>query len=431
MNKINIGLLGYGIVGSGVIKMLGSRRAYFREKYGVVFEVKAICDLRFKDKRPLIPGMKTRLTTDASEIIQAEDIDVVVELIGGLHPAKEFVEAALDQGKHVITANKALIAHFGQALFERAQKNQRSIYFETSVLAGVPVIRPISEGLAGNTFNAIYGIVNGTCNFILSEMTRNHLSFADALQLAQKNGFAEADPTLDISGGDSAHKLAVLTALAFGKFLPVKQIYTEGITDISYDDIDHAESLGLVIKLLTIAKKSGGDLEARVHPTLIPKDHPLALINGVYNAVYLDADPLGKVLISGEGAGQMAAASGVVSDLVNLATRSADRPLLCNLFDDDNTLKYRTIDAIESKFYIRFMAMDQPGVLSKITGILGRHQIGINSVAQKAHNKAQAVPVIMLTDYTTEKSLRVALTQIRQLSVIKSKPVAIRMEKLQ
>jgi homoserine dehydrogenase len=254
-------------------------------------------------------------------------------------------------------------------------------------------------------------------------------SFDEALKQAQANGFAEADPTLDINGMDSAHKLVVLIGQAFGKFISVKDVYVEGITSISHDDIEHAESLGLTIKLLTIAKKTGKSIEARVHPTLIPKTHPLASINGVYNAAYLESFPMGKVMITGEGAGKMAAASGVISDLMNLATRPEGQRLLCNVHEEHEKLNIRTIDNIESKFYIRLMAIDKPGVLAKITGVLGKFSIGINSVTQKVHNAAQAVPVIMLTDYTTEKKLRAALNRIEKLSVIKSKPVAIRMEK--
>lgn len=429
MKKVNIGLIGYGIVGSGVAELLTTRRAFMKAKYQVDFDLVSVCDLRFKKQRP--KGLKgVKLVTDAGAILNAPDINVIVELIGGVHPAKEFVTQALKSGKHVVTANKALIANYGKELFRVAEENGVGLYFESAVGAGVPIIKSISEGLAGNEFKAVYGIVNGTCNFILGEMTEKGYSFEDALKQAQANGFAEADPTLDINGMDSAHKLAVLIILAFGKFLSVKDVYVEGITRISRDDIEYAESLGLTIKLLTIAKKTGKSIEARVHPTLIPKTHPLASINGVYNAVYMESDPMGKVMISGEGAGKMAAASGVISDLVNLATRPDGQKPLCDIYDEHEKLSVRTIDNIESKFYIRFQAVDQPGVLAKITGVLGKHRIGINSVSQRIHNSAQAVPVIMLTEYTTEKELRAALNQIEKLSVIKSRPVAIRMEKL-
>jgi homoserine dehydrogenase len=261
-------------------------------------------------------------------------------------------------------------------------------------------------------------------------MTHSGLSFDAALKKAQQRGYAESDPTLDINGMDSAHKLAIMSFLSFGKFLKVTDIYTEGISLISHEDIEYASSLGLIIKLLTIAKKEKNEIEVRVHPTLIPKEHPLASVNGVYNAIYLHLDPLGNVLLSGEGAGKMAAASGVVSDLINLATNGYKENLACNFYSEASKLKLKKIDQINTRFYIRLKAIDKPGVLSKITGILGANGIGINSVTQKIHNRAEAVPLIMLTDYTTEKKLRSAINKIEKLAVVKGTPVAIRMEKL-
>ena len=430
MNKINIGLIGYGTVGSGVVKFLSNQRSFIKNKFNTEFVVKTLCDLKLPKKNTR--GLsKTRLTKNVQNILNDPKIDIVIELIGGLHPAKEIVVQALQQGKHVVTANKALIASSGKELFQLAKKHKCHLYFESSVGAGTPIIKNITEGIAGNKFKSIYGIINGTCNFILSEMTHKNYSFAQALEEAQKKGFAESNPTLDINGMDSVHKLAILVYLAFGKFIDVKDIYREGITHISHDDIEYATSLGLTIKLLAIAKKEDKKIEVHVHPTLISKDHPLASINSIYNAFYMNADPLGNVLLSGEGAGQMAAASGIISDLINFASRGASETLPCNRYSDAPGLKIRKIDQIKTKFYIRFMATDKPGVLSVITGILGKHGISINSVTQKAHNPTSTVPVIMLTDYTSEKMLRLALNKIHKLPVIKSKPVAIRMEKLQ
>jgi homoserine dehydrogenase len=289
----------------------------------------------------------------------------------------------------------------------------------------------LTEGIAGNTFKSLYGIINGTCNFILSEMTRQNISFKEALKEAQKRGYAESNPRLDISGADSAHKLAILIHLAFGKFLRVEDIYTEGIAQISHDDIEYAERLGLSIKLLAITKKEDNKVEARVHPTLISKEHPLASINGVYNALFVHAKPLGEVLLSGEGAGQMSAASGVLSDLLRFASQGYEANFHSNIYVEDKKLKLKRIDDIETRFYVRFMAQDRPGVLSKITGILGQYKISINSVTQKAHNRLKFVPVIMLTDYTTERKLRMAFNRIQKLPLVKGKPVAIRMERLQ
>ena len=429
MRKINIGLIGYGVVGAGVVKFLQKRQNYIRDKYGVEFVVRTICDgsIHRKDTRGLGAA---KLTKKIGDVLDDRSAEVIIELIGGLHPAKEIVTTALRRGKHVVTANKVLIAHCGKELFQLAKKLNRQLYFEASVGAGVPIIKTITEGMVGNTYNRIYGIINGTCNFILTEMTKNKLSFSKALKLAQEKGFAESNPTLDINGMDSTHKLAILAYLAFGKFVKVSDIYTEGITHISHDDIAYAESLNLTIKLLAIAKRYENIVEARVHPTLIPKVHPLASISGIHNAFYLNANPLGDVLLSGEGAGQMAAASGVVSDLLNLASRGADANLLCNLYSEAPNFRIRKIDQIKTRFYIRFMATDKPGVLGKITSVLGRYGIGLNSVTQPAHTAAWAVPVVMLTDYTLEKNLRLALKKIWELPIVKSKPVAIRMEKL-
>ncbi|MEW5895777.1 MAG: homoserine dehydrogenase [Candidatus Omnitrophota bacterium] len=431
MNKIALGLIGYGNVGSGIVKLIRKKQSYLRSKFDMEFQFKGICDLTFAKEKP--SGLeKTLLTTDARELLNDPDIDVIVELIGGLNPAKDFVLTALKNGKHVVTANKALIAEHGRELFEKARAYGKNIYFETSVQAGVPLIKTLTEGLAGNQLKSIHGIINGTCNYILSEMSANHLSFSDAVKRAQEKGFAETDPTLDINGMDSAYKLTILTYLAFGKFLSPKSIYTEGITHISHHDIEFANEMGLVIKLLAISKKEGDEIEARVHPTLIEKQHPLASINGVLNAVLMEADPLGDVLLSGEGAGQMAAASGILSDLINLGTRDSMKPeaFIGNYFKEADGLGAKDIDNVTTKFYLRFMAMDKPGILSKISGVLGSHDISITSVSQNEHHQTSTVPVIILTNETPEKNMRLALNEIHQQGIVKSKPVAIRIEKL-
>lgn len=431
MTKLQLGLIGYGNVGSGVVKLIKQKSKYIKNKFGLSFEFRAICDLTFKHQKP--SGLsKTLLTTEADQIINDPKIDIVIELIGGLHPAKEFVLASLKNGKHVVTANKALIAEYGKELFQRAHQYGKNIYFETAVQAGVPIIKTLTEGLAGNQFQGIYGIINGTCNYILSEMSTNSLSFDKAVKKAQASGFAETDPTLDVNGMDSAYKLAILIYLAFGKFLKPKTIYREGITHIAEQDIDFAEKMGLTIKLLAIAKKENDQIEARVHPTLIDNNHPLASINGVLNAVLMEADPLGDILLSGEGAGQFAAASGVVSDLINLVTRQHNEAdsFIGNYYTEASGLTVKNINSIMTKFYLRFMAVDEPGVLSKISGILGQHGISINSVSQQEKNRSSMVPLIMITDYAPEKKLRLALDKIQKLSIVKSKPVAIRIENL-
>ena len=431
MNKITIGLIGCGNVGSGFVKFLTKHRSHFRDKYKTDFILKKACDLAIR-KADFKHHQSVVLTHDYKDVIKDKDIDVVVELIGGLHPAREIVLGALRHGKHVITANKWLIANDGKKLFQTAHQVDKNIYFESCVMAGVPSIKTITEGVCGNQFQGIYGIINGTCNYILSAMALKKYTFAQALKEAQQKGFAESNPTLDINGTDSNHKLAILIALAFGKFVKLEDIYTEGISHISHLDIEHAESMNFTIKLLAIAKRQGNEIEARVHPTLISKDHPLASINGIYNAISLDTDPLGDILLSGEGAGQMAAASGVISDLINLTSRNGSEAsrYIGNLYQENESIKVKKIDQISTKFYIRFMAIDKPGVLSKISGILAHHGISINSVTQKVHNPSSTVPVVMLTDYAREKRLRLALEKIHKLPIVKSKPVAIRMENL-
>lgn len=431
MNKITLGLIGYGNVGSGVVKFLQNRKEYFRDKFKTEFVIKTICDRSIHNKK--VVGLeKTKLTTNPADVINDRSIEAVIELVGGMHPAREIIVSALKNNKHVITANKELLANCAKDLFRITQRYKHNIYFESAVGAGIPVIKTITEGVAGNKFHSLYGIINGTCNFILTEMTKTACTFKQALEEAQRRGFAESNPTLDINGMDSAHKLAILVYLGLGKFIALDDMHVEGIAHISHVDIEHAESLNLTIKLLGIAKKDpNNEIEARVHPTLIPKDHPLASVNGVYNAIFLDTYPLGHVLLSGEGAGQMSAASGVVSDLLHMASRvNADSGhLYGNLVYENPNLKIKKIDQIRTKFYLRFMATDKPGVLSKITGILGKHGIGIDSVTQKAQHTS-IVPIIMLTDYVPEKMVRLALDKIHKLPIVKSKPVAIRMEKL-
>jgi homoserine dehydrogenase len=431
MKRLAIGLIGLGTVGSGVVQLIKSRHRFVQEKFGVDLRLKTVCDLKIA---PQVKGMlgKTVFTRDFRSVLNDPEIDVVVELIGGHHPALEIIQGALLNGKHVVTANKAVISSYGQELFKLAHQKERSIYFETAVLAGVPIIKTLTEGIAGNHCDGLYGIVNGTCNYILSEMDSNKMAFADAVKLAQVKGYAEADSSLDINGTDSAHKLAVLVSLAMGKFLKVKNIYTEGITHISREDLFYAEEMGLTIKLLAIAKKKGRAVEARVHPTLISRKHPLAAVKGVYNAVWLKADPLGDVLLVGQGAGQMAAATGVFSDLINLAVDNADGNGTW-IGDDPREIERLglcSMDDIETEFYIRLMVIDRPGVLSRITGILGKFGISIASVKQKAENRNSAVPLVMLTHTAKERSVRLALKKIGQLREVKAKPVAIRMEEL-
>jgi homoserine dehydrogenase len=431
MRKINVGLIGFGNVGSGVVKVLRDKRPFLAEKTGIEINVRKICDKDLASKRNVCVDKKL-FTRDAREIINDTQIDILVELIGGIHPAKEFIAEALKKGKNIVTANKALLAQDGQELLALAADRGKNIYFEASVGAGIPIIKSLREGLVANSFTSISGIVNGTSNFVLSRMSENNCSFHDALNEAKKLGFAETDPTLDIEGIDSAHKLVLLTYLAFGKFVNLKEVYVEGISQISLVDINYAKELGFEIKLLAIAKKEKDGLEVRVHPTFIPRAHLLASVSGMFNAIYVSSDLAGDLLFYGPGAGQMSAASAVVSDLIDLTQdikAGLFRPTM-NIVADKSIKKLRSIDDYESKYYIRFMAVDKPGVLAKVSGILAKYGISIASVTQKERSKAHIVPIVMIIHEAKEKDLRNALSTIDRLDVIKEKSVAIRIEEV-
>lgn len=431
MRKINIGLIGFGNVGCGVVKILHDKKAFLSKKIGVEIIIKKICDKDLVSKRTVMVN-KTLLTRDVKEIIDDPQIDIVVELIGGIHPAKEYIIEALKKGKNIVTANKALLAEEGKELFTVALDRDKSIYFEASVGAGIPIIKSLREGLVANRFSSIFGIVNGTSNFILSQMSNNNCTFNEASREAKSKGYAEKDPTMDIEGIDSAHKLILLTYLCFGKLVSLNDVFIEGISNISLADINYAKELGHQIKLLAIAKKVADTLEVRVHPTLIPKTHLLSSVSGIFNAIYVSSDLAGNLLFYGPGAGQLSAASAVVSDLVDL-TKDVKvglfRPIL-NIIVDKSIKKLRKIDEIESRYYIRFMAVDKPGVLTKISGILAKFRISIASVTQKERKKTQVVPIVMIIHEAKEKNLRSALEMIDRLDVVRAKSVAIRMEEV-
>jgi len=431
MKKINVGLIGFGNVGSGVVKILRDKKAYLRDKIGIEINLSKICDKDITAKRN-VKVDRALLTRNAEEIINDPKIDIIAELIGGIHPAKEYITAALKKGKSVVTANKALLAQEGRELFALAGDRNKNIYFEASVGAGIPIIKSLREGLVANKFYSIFGIVNGTSNFILSEMSDNNRTFKDALGQAKLRGFAERDASLDIEGIDSAHKLALLTYLCFGRLVGLDEIFIEGISEISLADVNYAKELGFQIKLLAIAKKEGDELEVRVHPTLIPKNHLLSSVTGIFNAIYVSSDLAGNLLFYGPGAGQTCAASAVVADLVDLAKDIQSglfRPTL-NVVVDKSIRKLRKIDEIESRYYIRFMALDKPGMLAKISGVLAKFGISIASVTQKERHKAQVVPIVMIIHEAKEKNLRAALAEIDRLGAIGQKSIAIRMEEV-
>ncbi len=431
MKKINVGLIGFGTVGSGVAKILRERKSFLAAKIGSEINIKKICDKDINSKRN-IGADRQLLTTDAGQIINDPQIDIVVELIGGIHPAKEFIIESLKKGKSVVTANKAVLAEYGKELFALASDRGKSIYFEASVGAGIPIIKSLREGLVANRFKGIFGIVNGTSNFVLSQMSGQNINFENCLKEAKARGYAESNPALDIEGMDSAHKLILLTYLCFGKFVALSDVFVEGITQVSLADVNYAKEMGFEIKLLAIAKREGDELEVRVHPTFLPRGHLLSSVSGVNNAIYVSSDLAGELLFYGPGAGQLCAASAVVSDLVDLTQgikAGLFRPIL-NIVEDNSIKKLRKIDDFESKHYLRFMVVDKPGVLAKISGILGKFGISIASVSQKESFRTQVVPVVVITHEAKEKNLRLALAMIDRIGAIKEKTVAIRIEEV-
>ncbi|MFC1590776.1 homoserine dehydrogenase [Candidatus Omnitrophota bacterium] len=429
MKKVKVGLIGFGTIGSGVVKVLTERRSLLREKTDVDIDLVKICDKDLKKKRPVRIRKKGIMTKILGDVLNDPSIDIVVELMGGIRPARDVILGAIRQGKHVVTANKALLAEYGGEIFEMAAACGAHVEFEASVGGGIPIIRSLKDGLLANRIELIYGIINGTSNFILSKMSREGISFKDALQYARQKGYAERNPMLDIGGGDSAHKLSILALLGFGFSAAPDDIFIEGIEDIEESDIRYAGELGYSIKLLAIAKRIKDELELRVHPTLIPIDHLLANINGVYNAIYVRGDLIGESLYYGEGAGCYPTASSVVADIVCAAKKAkggirADRLIPSK----KDIVKCKPMGEVSSRHYIRFSAIDRPGVLARISGILGKHRISIASVTQKRQNRAKIVPIVMMTHAARESDIAKALRQIDALSSIKKRSVRIRIE---
>ncbi len=428
-NEIKVGLIGLGTVGTGVARALLEKRHLFERQVGRRLRLTRLCDRNIRRKRPF-QAPAGSLTTDADAILRDPSIQIVIELIGGLQPAKRFILEAMRRGKHVVTANKALLATEGKELFAAADRYGVDLYFEASVGGGIPIIKALREGLVANDLNAILGIVNGTSNYILTQMCDEQRSFHDALTEAKRHGYAERNPSLDVDGHDAAHKLAILAWLGFGARVPLNKIYTEGIARVSLADIQYADELGYCIKPLAIAKQVGQELEMRVHPTLLAKSHLLASVHGVYNAIYIHGDLVGAQLFYGRGAGQNPAASAVLSDVVDVARNIAQgmakriRPVRLS----PRSLRLRRMGDVATRYYLRCMAIDKPGVLARIAQILGRHHISIASVHQKERKTARIVPVVMMTHEAQEAHVRAAVETIDRLSMIKSPTVAIRTE---
>ena len=431
--KINVGIIGLGTVGTGVARVLIENAGIIKDRLGCELVLKRAADKDLKRDRDVkLPSGV--LTPEAGDVINDPDISIVVELVGGTGVAKDFILSAIDAGKHVATANKALISTHGRELFERAAKKGVDIGFEASVGGGIPILKALREGLSANNIDSIYGIINGTANYILTKMTKEGGKFEDVLKEAQALGYAEADPTYDVEGIDTAHKLAILVNLAFGTYITHDDIYTEGISRITEIDVNFAREFGYSIKLLAIAKVAGASIEARVHPTMVPLAHPLSTIDGAYNAVYVHGNAVGATMFYGKGAGMMPTASAVVADIVDIARDmlSGSNGRLTPLGFTSSAVKdieIKKMEEIASPYYLRLSALDAPGVLSKISGILGAHNISIASVLQKGRQEeGGGVPLVIVTHAALEAELRMAFAEIEALDVVPEKIMSIRIE---
>jgi len=426
--SIGIGLMGLGVIGSGVAKVLLGKTEAIARQAGSLLVLKKVleCDLTKHGSM----GIERRLfTTDFAEIVSHREIDIVIELIGGEHPAFEYIREAILAGKHVVTANKEVMAKHGYELLTLAQEHQVALRFEASVGGGIPLIATFQEDLAANDISAIYGIVNGTTNYILTQMGLEGLDFLVALKQAQELGYAERDPTNDIEGLDAAYKIAILASLAFRTKVGPEAVYHEGISRLEARDFRYARELGYAIKLLAIAKKSDGAIEVRVHPVFIPEDFLLAKVNGVYNAIQVEGDLVGKVIFYGQGAGPSPTSSAVIADVIAIAQRVSQGISSVPKSSLDSAKIIKPISEVETRYYFRMNVADRPGVLAQISKVLGDHLISISSVIQKESDPAaQTAEIVIMTHPAKEKAVQDALKEMERLPVIKKINNLVRVE---
>ncbi|MDD9304518.1 MAG: homoserine dehydrogenase [Desulfobacter sp.] len=432
METIHIGILGYGVVGAGVANLLKLKEQLLEARIGALLNLKTIADLDIETDRG-VDLKDTRLVSDAMAVINDPEIDIVVELIGGETIARELTLKALENKKHVVTANKALLAGYGNDLVKTARTNQVDLGFEASCGGCMPIIKSLRESLVANDINSMSAILNGTCNYILTKISQDGSEFEDALKSAQELGFAEAEPSLDVDGHDTAHKLAILNSLAHGMEINLDDIHVEGIRNITPKDIEFARDFGYTIKLLAIGKIHKNHVEARVHPTMILKSNPLSHVDLSMNAIAIDADATGKTMLYGHGAGMMPTASAVLSDIADIARNiiaGTTRRVPILGYPEDNIKKIPILPMAElfTRYYLRFEAQDHPGVLAKISGILGENKISIKSVHQKGRQANGKVPVVMITHMAKERWVQFALSLIRASDSVVGDPIVIRIE---
>lgn len=420
---VQIGLLGFGTVGTGVVRILQDKANLIKQKTGADTHIKTILVRDLKKTRKI--GIDAKLTTDASDILNDPDIAIVVELMGGEEPAKSFMLEALNRGKHVITANKDVIAKYGRELFAAAEKQEVNLLFEASVGGGIPIIRPLKRCLAANRISEVMGIVNGTTNYMLDKMTTEGADFAAVLAEAQAKGYAEADPTADVGGWDAARKIAILASIAFGTRISLDDVSVEGITLIEPEDIDYGRELGYVIKLLAIAQEDEKGVNARVHPAFIPLNHPLAAVRDVFNAIFVRGDAIGEAMFYGRGAGEMPTASAVCADIMEAARdicHGSPSRILCTCFEEK---RISPISETESPYYIRLLAEDRPGVMAAIAGAFGDQQVSLNSVIQKRRVGKRA-EIVLITYKVNDADLQLAVQTLGGLSVVNKISTVIR-----
>ncbi|MEE9331887.1 MAG: homoserine dehydrogenase [Methylophilaceae bacterium] len=435
MKQLKVGIVGLGTVGGGTYTVLTRNAEEISRRTGVSINVAQVAD-KNTDRAKALVTSNVSITDDAFSLVSNPDIDVVVELIGGYTIAKDLILKAIENGKHVVTANKALIAVHGNEIFSAAQKKGVMVAYEAAVAGGIPIIKALREGLGANRIEWIAGIINGTTNFILTEMREKGLAYQDVIGEAQRLGYAEADPTFDVEGVDAAHKLAIMASIAFGMPLKFDEAYTEGITKLEQADIKYAEELGYTVKLLGITKRTDKGVELRVHPTLIPEKRLVANVDGAMNAVLVQGDAVGPTLYYGAGAGAEPTASAVVADLLDVArsigtTEMQRAPALGYQPDQVRDLDVLPIEAVESAYYLRVRASDKPGAIAEVTRILGDRSISIDAMIQKepAAGKAEA-DVVILTHATIEKNMNAAITEMETLSAIEGDIIKLRMEAL-